>query len=228
MPKLEEMMVIQIRTVDHFFSYFSKAIAKEGETESGAALSNAVAAAEPAAVPATQTKVEAHPKAEVEVADENPTSCEALVVEDVDVVRAGVEAHDEDLPIISTANAGDMEDDDEDDEDDEGEDSDSSDLPNAGEDLGNDDDEYDDDHDFTVQYQRPSGTTKCIALSDSAFQGEQREKEKETQEKNQNTKFWLDDDIYGEVMDRKIRKEFLRRKELGEEVPGYFNLSNLD
>ncbi|XP_024963914.1 uncharacterized protein LOC112504209 [Cynara cardunculus var. scolymus] len=52
---------------------------------------------------------------------------------------------DDDLPITSAANAGDMEDDDED------EDGDSPDLPDACEDLGNDDDEHDNDDNCTIQ-----------------------------------------------------------------------------
>ncbi|XP_024958884.1 putative uncharacterized transmembrane protein DDB_G0290641 [Cynara cardunculus var. scolymus] len=137
--KLEEMMALHICTVDHFFGYCSKAIAKEGETESGATPSNVVDPAEPA-VPMTE--------AEVDVVDENPTFYEAPVAEDVDVVRAGVEARDEDLPpITSAANAGDMEDDDED------ADGESLNLSDVSEDLDDDDDdEDDDDNDYTIQY----------------------------------------------------------------------------
>ncbi|XP_024965022.1 uncharacterized protein LOC112505330 [Cynara cardunculus var. scolymus] len=110
-----------------------------GETESKVAPSNAVAATRPSVVPATKAEAEA------EVADENPTSCQASVAEDVDVIRAGAEARDDDLPITSTANDGDMEDDDE-------EDGESLDLPDAGEDLDDDDDDDDDnDDEFTIQ-----------------------------------------------------------------------------
>ncbi|XP_024995583.1 ribosomal L1 domain-containing protein CG13096-like [Cynara cardunculus var. scolymus] len=120
MTRVEEMMALQIQTVDHFF--------------------------------VTDAEAEApRVKAEVDVADENPTSCEAPVVEDVDVVRPNTEARDNNLPINFVVNAGDMEDDDE--EDDEV-DIESSDLPDAGKDLDDDDDdddeEDDDDDDFTI------------------------------------------------------------------------------
>ncbi|XP_024961552.1 nucleolin-like [Cynara cardunculus var. scolymus] len=156
-------------------------IAKEGETESGDAAAEAVAA-ETVVVPANHSEAEAHPEAEVEVADENPTSCEAPEAEDVDTIRASAEARDEDLPITFAANAGDMEDDDED------EDGDSPDLPDAGEDLGNDDDEDDDDDDFTIQYQRPSRCHERRRSQGFCIPGEHGEKEKETPEKKENTK----------------------------------------
>ncbi|XP_024962493.1 uncharacterized protein LOC112502737 [Cynara cardunculus var. scolymus] len=141
MTKLEEMMTLQIHIVNHLFGYCTKAIAKERETESGVAPLNGVATAEQSTVPATDVEAEA----EVDIADENPTFCEALVVEDVDVVRAGAEARDDDLPITSATNVGDMEDDDEDEEDGE-----YSNLHDAVEDVY-DDDEDDNDDDFTIQ-----------------------------------------------------------------------------
>ncbi|XP_024965923.1 vacuolar import and degradation protein 30-like [Cynara cardunculus var. scolymus] len=93
---------------------------------------------------------------------------------------------DDDLPVTSAANAGDLDDDD-DDEDDDKEDGEYPDLPNAGKHLDDDDDKDDDDNGFTNQYQRPAGATKGVTLKDSTSQGEQREKEA-TQEKHQNTK----------------------------------------
>ncbi|XP_024965804.1 nucleolin-like [Cynara cardunculus var. scolymus] len=159
-------MALQNRTVDHVFGYCSKSIDKKEATESGAASLNVVVAAEPAVL-VTEAEADAHPEAEAdahpeaEVADENPTYFEALIVENVDAVRAGTEAHDEELPITSVANASDMEDDDED----------------GGEDLDDDDD--DDDDEFTIHYQRPDDATKGVALKDSTSQGEQGEKEKE-------------------------------------------------
>ncbi|XP_024964677.1 glutamic acid-rich protein-like, partial [Cynara cardunculus var. scolymus] len=104
-----------------------------------------------------QTEAEA-PRAtanEVVVVNENPTAHEAPEAEIVDeTVRAGAEAHDEDLPITSVADASDKEDDDEDDDDD------SPNLPDAGKDLGEDDD----DDKFTIQYQKHSSAMKGVSL----------------------------------------------------------------
>ncbi|XP_024984041.1 pheromone-processing carboxypeptidase KEX1-like [Cynara cardunculus var. scolymus] len=80
----------------------------------------------------------------------------------------------------TSSDDGDVEEDDEEDDEEDGE---SPDLPNVGNDLDDDDDEDDDDK-FTIQYQRPTGATKGVALKDSASQGVQREKEA-SQEKHQ-------------------------------------------
>ncbi|XP_024962847.1 DNA topoisomerase 1-like [Cynara cardunculus var. scolymus] len=128
--------------MDNFFEYHADLKEREKELK-------VVVAVETAVIPVTHTEVE-DPRAtgnEVEVADENLTSCEAPKAEVVDeTVRAITEARDEDLPITYAADAGNMKDDDED------EDGDSPNLPDAGKDLGDDDDEDDDDDDFTIQY----------------------------------------------------------------------------
>ncbi|XP_024965487.1 G2-specific protein kinase nim-1-like [Cynara cardunculus var. scolymus] len=120
--------------------------------------SDAAAATKPAA-----------PKSEVEaeVVNEIPTSYETLIAEEIYVVRANAEAHDDDLPITSAADAADVEEDDEEDDEEDGE---SPNLPDSGSDV-------DDENDFTIQYQRPTTAMKGVALRDYASQGEQRENE---------------------------------------------------
>ncbi|XP_024964414.1 uncharacterized protein LOC112504703 [Cynara cardunculus var. scolymus] len=97
-------------------------------------------------------------EAEVEVVNEILTSCEAPATEDVDAVRVDAEARDDYLPINYTTDASDVE---EYDEEDDKEDGVSPDLPDFGSDLDDDDNEDDDEDDFTIQYQRPAGATKC-------------------------------------------------------------------
>ncbi|XP_024958933.1 ribosomal L1 domain-containing protein CG13096-like [Cynara cardunculus var. scolymus] len=179
LTKLEELMKFQIHTVDHFFGYCSKTIVKEGETVTKAGPCDVDA------VPATEVEAEAPiAEDEVDVADESPTSYEALITKDVEVARA--KARDDDPPITSAADAGDLDEDSDDEEYDE-----SLDLPDTGKDLDDDEDEDededDDDDDFTIQYQRPTDATKGVALRDSSSQGEQGVKEA-AQEKHQGTK----------------------------------------
>ncbi|XP_024969641.1 coiled-coil domain-containing protein 1-like [Cynara cardunculus var. scolymus] len=84
-------------------------------------------------------------------------------------VRA--DAQDEDLSITSAANVGDKEDDDDDEADDPFS------FPDAGKDLGADD-ENDDDDNFTIQYHtKPATAQKGVSLMESSSQGE---KEKES------------------------------------------------
>ncbi|XP_024974767.1 uncharacterized protein LOC112512864 [Cynara cardunculus var. scolymus] len=169
---------INIKAVSTLTSKVDKANA-QGETELNVDV---------AIVPTTQIETEA-PRAianEVEIVDENPTSHEAPKAEVVDqIIRAGAEARDEDLPITSAADAGNNEDDDKDDDD---ENNDSPNLPDAGKDFGDDDDDDDEDEDddnFTIQYQKHANATTEVSLRYSASKGE---KEKETLEKNHNTK----------------------------------------
>ncbi|XP_024981667.1 uncharacterized protein LOC112518263 [Cynara cardunculus var. scolymus] len=65
-----------------------------------------------------------------------------------DSVRADAEAHDEDVPINLTADAGDENNDNEDDDNEDDDDSPS--RPDARKDLDGDDDEDDNDNDFTI------------------------------------------------------------------------------
>ncbi|XP_024963484.1 uncharacterized protein LOC112503724 [Cynara cardunculus var. scolymus] len=144
-------MVLQIKNVDQLSSICSQAFAREGEIRSNTARPSA----EPAAPATDDAKAS---RAEAEAVCEIPTSSEDAIVEDVDAIRS--EARDDDLPITSAHVAGDM--DDEDDEEDD-EDGDASDLPDFGSDLDDDNDDDDDEDGLTIQYQRPTTTTKELS-----------------------------------------------------------------
>ncbi|XP_024964105.1 uncharacterized protein LOC112504396 [Cynara cardunculus var. scolymus] len=142
---------------------------KEGEKY----LPQVVVPTTPADVDAQDERAEAD-EANVEVVDAI-TSHEPEVVAEAedndDVVRA--DGRDEDLPITSTANVGDKEN-----EDDEDETDDPLSFPDARQDLGvddDDDDEDDDDDDFTIEYHtRPAAVQKGVSLSESSSQGRKR------------------------------------------------------
>ncbi|XP_024965464.1 uncharacterized protein LOC112505742 [Cynara cardunculus var. scolymus] len=163
-------MVLQLYSVDQLFGLCSQAISREGKMRSNAAGPSVVAAPTKTTDPATHDAEVEAPRAETkaEVVCDIPTSSEAIIAEEVDVVQ--VEARNDDLPITSTPVVGDVEDENEDDDDEDG---DSPDLPNSGSDLDDEDDD-DDEYDFTIQYQCPATTTKGVAPKDSASQGEQR------------------------------------------------------
>ncbi|XP_024984082.1 ribosomal L1 domain-containing protein CG13096-like [Cynara cardunculus var. scolymus] len=150
LTRLEEMMVLQIHSVDQLSSICSQALAKEGEIRSNAAGPSAETSA-PTTQDAKAEASRARAEADAEVVYNIPTSSEAAIAEDADVIRA--EAHEDD--------------------DEEG---DSPDLPDSNSDL-DDDNDNDDEDDFTIQFQRPTTPTKEVALRDSASQGERREEE---------------------------------------------------
>ncbi|XP_024964912.1 coiled-coil domain-containing protein 1-like, partial [Cynara cardunculus var. scolymus] len=160
---LEQRMDIIALSLDNLFS------SHDDDKEEEKDFTNVVAIVPTTQPEADAQRVEAN---EAKVVDDAITTheAEAEVVEDA--VIADAEAHDEDLPITPTVDAGDEEDEGEDDDDD------SPSIPDAGKDLGGDDDEDDDDDDFMILYHKPSSALKGVSLRDSSSQGRKRKKKR--------------------------------------------------